>query len=296
MPGRYVVAVSGGVDSVALLDMLNWRRQAEPDKGWRLTVAHYDHGIRDDAIEDRRLVQQLARKYGLPFVYAEGALGKSASEAAARKARYGFLDQVLRASNSQAIVTAHHQDDVLETAILNLIRGTGRKGLTSLSNRHGVMRPLLKIPKADLIDYANNHHLEWREDSTNQDETYLRNYIRHRIMPRIGNEPRGQLLDIIDRLREVNGELDELLVDQLHLQSVAGTIDRQWFIGLPHKLAREVMAAWLRAHGERDFDRRTLERLVVSAKISQPDRVFPITKATLLRIGRDKLALEHVER
>lgn len=295
-PGSYVVAVSGGVDSVVLLDLLWQKSRLEPGRGWSLTVAHFDHGIRGDAAEDRQFVQKLARGYELPFVYDEGRLGTGASEAAARRARYGFLNKVLRAAHGRAIITAHHQDDLLETAILNILRGTGRKGLSALDSRQSVIRPLLHIPKAALVGYARDRQLDWREDSTNLDEKYLRNYIRRRLMPRFDPASRERLLTLITRQRDINRELDGLLIDQLHLQSVAGTIDRQWFNRLPHGLAREVMATWLRAHGVRDFDRRMLERLVVNAKVAHPERAFPVTKTARLRVGRKNLALEHVER
>src|SRR4051794_19867846 len=118
-PGSYVVAVSGGVDSMALLHYLQTR------PGIKLTVAHFDHGIRDDSPEDRKLAQEVAKSYKLPFVYHEGRLGGEASEATARAARYDFLNKVRRSSQAQAIITAHHQDDLLETAILNMLRGTG---------------------------------------------------------------------------------------------------------------------------------------------------------------------------
>ena len=133
----------------------------------RLTVAHYDHGIRSDSAEDRRLVQALAREYGLPFVYHSGRLGTGASEAVARQARYGFLHAVRRASAAQAVITAHHQDDVLETAILNLLRGTGRRGLGSLKSTDVVKRPLMAVSKNELLRYAEREGLRWREDSTN---------------------------------------------------------------------------------------------------------------------------------
>jgi tRNA(Ile)-lysidine synthetase-like protein len=125
--GRYVVAVSGGVDSVVLLDALSKLPNLE------LVVAHLDHGIREDSIEDRRFVASLAASYGLVFEYGEGRLGSGASEATAREARYNFLRGVKMKHDAKAIITAHHQDDLIETAILNMLRGTGRKGLTSLS-------------------------------------------------------------------------------------------------------------------------------------------------------------------
>ncbi len=289
-PGKYVLAVSGGVDSMVLLDML--RHQP----GLILTVAHLDHGIRGDSAEDRQLVQQAARRHGLPFVYHEEKLGAGASEAAARTARYAFLRRVQRASGARAIITAHHQDDVLETAILNLMRGSGRKGLTSLGSRHDIERPLLHIPKKDLIAYARDQGLVWREDSTNHNLEYQRNYVRQRLLPRFDEAARTQLLELISDLRTINYELDALLATQLHLQTIGGTLDRQWFNQLPHGVARETMAAWLRAHAAGGFDSRLLERLVVAAKVAAPGKVFDVFQGVKLHIESQYLALQVPER
>src|SRR6476469_10942255 len=160
--GKYVVAVSGGVDSVVLLDLLRLY------PGVKVTVAHFDHGIREDSHLDRAYVAELAKRYRLPFVYDKGQLGPDASEAEARRARYDFLSKVQQKTGSDALVTAHHENDVLETAIINLLRGTGRKGLSSLTNGEGIIRPLLDVPKSEIIDYAKRHGLQWREDSTNK--------------------------------------------------------------------------------------------------------------------------------
>src|SRR6185369_2891937 len=116
-PGKYVVAVSGGVDSMVLLELLRQKPKLE------LIVAHFDHGIRPESGEDRKLVQRIAKHYELPFVYVEGHLGASASEALAREARYAFLRKVQAEQGAEAIITAHHQDDMLETAIMDLMRG-----------------------------------------------------------------------------------------------------------------------------------------------------------------------------
>lgn len=292
MPGTYVIAVSGGVDSMALLHHLHSTNPGE----WKLVVAHLDHGIRDDSVEDRRLVQAAARQYGLPFVYHEAQLGAGASEATARKARYDFLRSVQRSSGARAIVTAHHQDDFLETAILNLLRGSGRKGLTALSSRHDTVRPVLHVPKEALIAYANDQGLVWREDQTNADETYLRNYIRSRIVPRIHADARAQLLDHLHDLAKVNQEIDSVIFGHLHQQSTGGALDRRWFNHLPHEVAREVMASWLRAHGVRNFDSGTIERLVVAAKISVAGKRFPVVGDVYLEVGNTILALVTIER
>ena len=290
VPGKYVVAVSGGVDSISLLHIL----QNQP--GVRLVVAHFDHGIREDSAEDRRLVQNVARNYGLPFVYDAGNLGTGASEAAARKARYRFLRRVQQASGARAIITAHHQDDLLETAILNILRGTGRKGLTALSDRPDMVRPLLHVPKQDLINYAHDQGLVWREDSTNQDENYHRNYIRQRVLSRFNEQAREEFRQIIAHLQTVNHELDNSLVNQLHQQTKAGQLDRVWFNHLPHEVAREVMAGWLRAHGTLSFDRKTLERLVVAAKVTAADKRVDIMNGLTMNVGKLNLALTDGER
>ena len=293
-PGRYVLAVSGGVDSMALLDMLRRERLRNPN--WKLVVAHLDHGIRLDSAPDRRLVQDVARQHGLPFVYHESRLGPGASEVTARQARYDFLRGVQQAAGASAIITAHHQDDALETAIINILRGSGRKGLSALGNRHDLLRPLLHVPKRDLVAYAKDQGLVWREDSTNEDETYLRNYVRRRLLPRFDNTARARLWQLISDVRATNYELDALLATQLHLQPVAGTLDRHWFNSLPHAVSREVMAAWLRAHDVRDFNSKTLERLVVSAKIAAPGKVFPVLNGWDLQIAPAYLALNRQER
>lgn len=286
-PGKYVVAVSGGVDSVVLLDVLRGLPDAE------LVVAHFDHGIREDSTIDRKLAQELAGKYGLAFEYGEGLLGPGASEDAARAARYDFLKKVRREHTADAIVTAHHQDDALETAIINLLRGTGRKGLSALSDRPDIRRPLLEVPKSELIDYAREHGLKWREDSTNSDQTYLRNYVRHTLLPRFDETARQELLGLIRRSRDNNNELDQFLANQLSGQDDLG---RQWFNGLPHDAAREVMAAWLRRRGIRDFDRRSLERLVVAAKTGYYGQRFDVRQGAVMAVGKDGLALVVAER
>ena len=262
----------------------------------QLTVAHFDHGIRQDSADDCQLVRQVAKLYGLPFVFQEGKLGSTTSEATARKARYKFLRSVQKAAGATAIITAHHQDDVLETAILNMLRGTGRKGLSALHNRSDLLRPLLQIPKSKIIAYANEHELIWHEDSTNQDPKYLRNYVRQAILPRFDPDARQQLLDLITENRRINHELDEELTNQLHYQSTAHTLNQKWFISLPHTAAREVMASWLRAHGLQDFDRRTLERLTVKAKISDSQQRHNVFGKHWMVVSEKQLALMVQER
>lgn len=282
--GRYVVAVSGGVDSMVLLDLLCRL------PGLSLTVAHLDHGIRAESVKDRQLVQTRAQELGLPFVYHRLELGEKASEAKARQARYDFLHKVRRATAAQALITAHHQDDQLETAIINILRGTGRKGLSALKSQDLVLRPLLGYSKSDILSYARKNSLVWHEDSTNLDSKYLRNHVRLNMMTRFSDEQRQLLLQQVEVAGRINQELDSLLAVQLHIQPSINRLDRHWFIGLPHNVAREVMASWLRNHGV-NFDKKTLERLVVAAKTYSSGKQADLNRTLFLEVTNDHLAL-----
>lgn len=289
-PGTYVVAVSGGVDSMALLDMLvKQSRQASGRS--RLVVAHFDHGIRTDSAQDRKLVQDVSKYYGLPFVYHEGHLGPGASEARARKARYDFLHRVRQAGNARAIITAHHQDDLLETAILQLLRGGGRRGWSALKSHPTLARPLLGVPKQSLQKYARDNQLVWHEDSTNEDTRYLRNFVRHRLLTKLTPAQKQQLLTHIQNMRGFNQQIDDILHTQLHLQPARGTLDRHWFISLPHRVATEVMAAWLRARGVKQLDKKMIERLTVAAKTYQAGQLADVNAKWRMKVNQDNLAL-----
>lgn len=289
-PGKYVVAVSGGVDSMALLHALRGR----PDL--KITVAHFDHGIRPDSAEDRRLVQAAAQAYGLPFVYATADLGPGTSEAAAREARYRFLHSVKTASGAQGIITAHHRDDVLETAVINILRGTKRKGLSALRSTDTIVRPLLHLPKQSIRGYAQKHNLAWREDSTNQDVNYLRNYIRHMVLPRLQPAQRAQLLKIIKQAQRTNDQIDGHLINHLHVQLSDDRLARYWFGQLPHAVAREVLQAWLRRHKIKNMDAKLLERVVVAAKTYRAGQRIVVDGSHELLVGQRELALSCTDR
>jgi len=224
-PGKYVVAVSGGLDSVVLLDILAQKKEYE------LVVAHVDHGVRDDSVQDAELVKGLATKYGYNIVITRLDISEDTSENNLRQGRYEFLFDQMKKFGAAAIVTAHHLDDVLETSIMNIRRGTDRYGAAGGMGREGIIRPLLNVTKQRLLDHAQQKNLQWREDSTNNDTTYTRNDIRHNVVPVID---RYHYVQHLRRLGEINHQIDLLLngrtsIKEGHIQISKANLHKMGF-------------------------------------------------------------------
>ena len=186
---KYLLAVSGGVDSMVLLDMVATNYHGFREKHFSgaqfpadFIVVHYDHGIRGKvSAEDAEFVRQCCRSYGVAVQCSCGKLAAVTGEAVARQYRYDFFRRVAEAiardDEPVYLVTAHHRDDLFETVALNIVRGTGWRGLAPM-NQPRVLRPLLDIAKTELVGYAIEHGLTWREDQTNDSPRYLRNRLR----------------------------------------------------------------------------------------------------------------------
>jgi tRNA(Ile)-lysidine synthetase-like protein len=245
--GVYVLAVSGGVDSVVMLDIL--ARSRTPNQ--TLIVAHLNHGIRPDAIYDQKLVRSLARVHNLLFETKTVTLGEDASEQKARQVRYDFLYEILAKYNATALVTAHHRDDVIETAVLNIMRGTGWRGIASLRSTSVLQRPLLNVSKKEIIAYAVTHSLEWHEDSTNNNQTYLRNTIRHKILPLVHQANPDfmmyfyQLISNQQHLRHTIEPLIEIVTQQVANNN---EIIISKYKRLPDAVRQEVIRQFLKTH------------------------------------------------
>jgi tRNA(Ile)-lysidine synthase len=254
----FVVAVSGGVDSVVLLHMMATRKAENVE----LIVAHYDHGIRTDSARDLELVKGLASKYGLTFESAKGNLGAKASEAEARFSRYKFLRSVRDKHQAEKIVTAHHQDDVIETMIINIIRGTGPRGLAVMNDDKEILRPLINKKKSELIDYAIAHKLEWNEDETNSDDKYLRNYIRINLIPKL-KPVREKIIEINKSTNKLYIDIDLRIANILYGQIV---LYRPKFVYFPYVVQREIMRQFLINKGVTEITKPVIEKAVIAAK------------------------------
>jgi tRNA(Ile)-lysidine synthase len=223
-PGTHVlVAVSGGADSVALLNALH--ELSRPLK-LRLTIAHLNHKIRGkDACNDAFFVRKLARRLHLDFMGGTadiprmaGRLGVSL-EMAGRRARYDFLKKTAKARRCDIVATAHTSDDSIESMLIMMIRGCGSQGLTGITPllRMGtinVVRPLLETSRKEIEKYLRGRNLKWREDISNADHAFLRNRVRHELLPlleaKYNKGIRNALARLADLLRGENKLLDTL--------------------------------------------------------------------------------------
>jgi tRNA(Ile)-lysidine synthase len=201
-----VLAVSGGPDSMALLHLASGAAGAH---GWRLTVAHLDHGLRPESADDARFVQDAAAALGVAAqlrrtdVAALAAERGEGLEAAGREARYAFFEEVASAVGPDAFVmTAHTADDQAETVLLHLARGTGLAGLSGIARRRGrIVRPLLGMRRADLRTALDQAGIGYRLDPSNADPRFRRNRARAGLVPAL-EELHAGAVDAIAGLAE----------------------------------------------------------------------------------------------
>jgi tRNA(Ile)-lysidine synthase len=180
--GTAVVAVSGGADSVTLLDLLHG---VANELGLKLVVAHVDHGIQTGRRAVGRAVGKLAEKYGVPFETVELHLGPDTTETEARRARYTWLREAQRRHGAAYLVTAHHRDDQIETVLLRALRGSAPAGLAGIARRGrgGLVRPVLPFTRAELAEYAAARGLPVHDDPANRDPRHLRSWLRTALLP-----------------------------------------------------------------------------------------------------------------
>ncbi len=286
MNTKYVVAVSGGVDSVVLLDMLIKKAIYQlPSTNYHVVVAHFDHGIRPESADDAEFVRQLAEKYNLPFETRREELGAHASEELARERRYTFLREVAKKHDAK-IMTAHHADDVVETIAINLTRGTGWRGLAVLDSPD-IERPLLDTPKAELVAYAKKHGLEWHEDATNQDTKYLRNDLRQKLA-----ELDDQTRELLRMYRQRQVILRRLVDNEAEGLKGASPYSRYLFINVNESAALELLRSVFVHETGAGPTRPQLVRALHAIKVMRPDKVFEVGATTRLRFTRTHFVVE----
>lgn len=253
-PGDHVlVAVSGGVDSMVLLDVLC---QFQEKFQLELRVAHLDHQLRTDSEADAQLVVEQAKQRGLAYTVKQtdvAALAekiKQSVETAGRDARYQFLTSVANEQGCQSIALGHHQNDQAETFLLNLIRGANVQGWGGMKPKSDAcIRPLLHCSKAQIRQYAQEHDIEFREDDTNTDQQFRRNWIRHEVIPLL-EQKNENWIDAITRNQAIFREISDYLrkqADQAYEEVVVEfsesdvTLNRKNFNQLDPALQSEII-------------------------------------------------------
>ena len=218
---RVVVAVSGGPDSVCLLHLL---LQISQELALKLFVAHLNHMLREEAIEEENFVRELAEKYSLPFYSERIEVAKKLRkgetlEEGARRIRYDFLRRAGERFSANKIALGHNADDLVETILLNLIRGTGIRGLRGIPpvRKEGsitFIRPLIDIWREEITQYLEERDIPYMIDRSNLSLEFTRNKIRHRVIPLLEEiNPKVKLA--IHRLGEIAGEINSFIEDEV---------------------------------------------------------------------------------
>lgn len=202
-----LLAVSGGKDSMTMLDLFNYFKY---ELKLNLVVCHFNHSLRDDADRDEKFVKTQCEKYGLKFyskkedVLLYSNENKLSTEEGARFLRYKFFDEVKRIENLEYIATAHNKNDLAETVIMRILRGTGINGLIGIQSERGdLIRPILNFSRDEIEKYIEENNIPFVEDKTNFEELYLRNKIRLNLFPILKNEYNPRILDAISRLSNI---------------------------------------------------------------------------------------------
>lgn len=251
---------------MALLAMLS---KLAPQNAWQLAAAHYEHGIRgEDSLADARFVEDFCRERQIPCFVEHGhvpelaAAGSHTLEQAARSLRYEFLERVRQEQGFEYIVTAHHADDQAETVLMRILRGTGVSGLAAMRPQSGadghLVRPLLKVTKAELLAYCQQEQIPYREDATNWVADCTRNCLRLELLPQLQREYNPEIRRALCQLAEVaaeesdflQGEIARFCEDEAYMRQEDGALVQETVAKLHPALQRGLIRKlWERVTG-----------------------------------------------
>ncbi len=300
-----LVGLSGGADSVALLDALV---MLEERRGVRPIAAHLDHGLRADSADDADFCHALCKRLGVAFrsgvadVRARADRERGGLEQAARRERYEFLHAERRETGAAAIALAHTRDDQAETLLLRLLRGAGATGLGGMRARRGrIVRPLLGVSREQVLAHLHDRGLTWREDPTNADLKIVRNRIRHELLPYLEARFNPALREglartaglLADEAAHLRGEANALLARIAHIEGETLVLDRTALGQAPPPVARvAVRQALRRTGGLARIGAVHVERILALARSPAPSgRRVPLPGGREVRYGHLALRL-----
>lgn len=214
---KIVVGVSGGPDSMTLLNVLKNIKEKEIIK-FNLVVCHINHMIREEAVSDEKYVEEYCKKNNIEFfakrikVEEMAEKEKIGTEEAGRKARYQFFNEILNKTNANKIATAHTANDNAETVLMNIIRGSGTLGLKGIEAKNGkLIRPLIECKRSEIEKYCKDENLNPRIDKTNFENIYTRNKVRNMLIPYIENNFNPNIIEAINRLSDLSKQENDFL-------------------------------------------------------------------------------------
>ena len=216
---KIVLGVSGGPDSISMLNILN---EIKNELNFEIYVAHMNHMIRKEAEDDENYVQEYCTKNNIQFfvkrvdVVQIANTNKIGTEEAGRKVRYEFFEEVMKNVNANKIAIAHNKNDKVETIIMNLLRGSGISGLKGIEpiRDNKYIRPLIECKREEIEQYCEENQLNPRIDKTNFENDYTRNKIRNIVIPYIKKEFNPNIIETIDRLSQVATEESDFIDKQ----------------------------------------------------------------------------------
>lgn len=300
-----LVALSGGADSVALLDALVLLSRP---RGFRLVAAHLDHRLRPGSAQDAAFCAELCLRLGVPLrvgaadVRARAERERGGLEQAARRERYAFLRAVRRQEQAAAIALAHTQDDQAETLLLRLLRGSGAQGLGAMRLHSGdLLRPLLGVSRQEVLDHLRERSLPWREDPTNADPALRRNRVRHELLPYLEQRFNPRVRATLARAAALLA--DEAALLRAQAEGLLGRIGREQEQGLalrrtglaqaPPALVRAALRQALASHGGlRQVGSAHVERALRLALGPASGGWVPLPGGRQARLTRDELVIE----
>ena len=218
---KIILAVSGGPDSISMLDIL-YKIQQNEKINFKIVVAHVNHMIREEAMEDAIYVKNFCKKRNIEFYLKSIDVKKIANnnkigtEEAGRNERYKFFDELAKKINANKIAIAHNKNDNVETVFMHILRGTGINGLKGIEPKRGMyIRPLIECERKEIEEYCEENNLEPRIDKTNFENIYTRNKIRNVVIPYVQKEFNQNIVQTIDRLSKLVIEEEEYMDKQV---------------------------------------------------------------------------------